>query len=82
MKTKDKTDTPLTFAQHKEKTAEDCEGVAELLTELAKTVREGNLKAFEEFWWEGGTEEGDAKVLSIREIILLRYVGRQDAVKT
>src|SRR5574337_358315 len=63
----------MTFEAHKDATAEDCEAVAKLLTELAGEARKGNLRAFEEFWVEGGTEEGDAKVAFIREMMAMRF---------
>lgn len=68
----------MTFEEHKETTAKDCEGVAQVLTDLAKAVCHGDLKAFERFWFEGGTEEGDAKIQQIRESLMLRYVVRED----
>lgn len=73
-------DKSMTFAEHKERTAHDCEQVAELLKKLAAEVREGNMDAFEEFWWEGGTEEGDAKINALRENIIIRYVYRKSKV--
>jgi len=72
---------PITFAEHKELTAKDCEHIAEQLTNLAKSVREGNMNAFEQFWWKDGTEEGDAKITMIHELIVLRYVHRKDHLK-
>jgi hypothetical protein len=74
-------DMPITFAEHKEITAKDCEEVARLLNELASALREGNLGSFEEFWMEGGTEEGDAKIDSIRELIIMRYMQREGNLK-
>lgn len=68
----------VTFSEHKEQTANDCEQVAKMLTDLAKQVREGNLKAFEGWWIEGGTEEGDAKIQELRERIVLRYLHREE----
>ncbi len=67
----------MEFKEHKEQTAHDCEQVAEILTGLAAEIREGNMTAFEAFWLEGGTEEGDAKILDIRERLILRYMVRQ-----
>ena len=71
----------ITFAEHKEKTAQDCEAVATILTELAADVREGNMNAFEQFWLSGGTEEGDPKIAMIREMLLLRYVYREEEME-
>lgn len=73
-------DKPMTFQDHKETTAKDCEAIALQLTELAASVRQGDLRAFEAWWLEGGTEEGDAKILSIREIMILRYAHRNDSL--
>ncbi len=67
----------VTFAEHKEQTAADCEAVAKM-TDLAHRVREGDTKAFEAWWIEGGTEEGDPKVAAIREMLVLRYVSREE----
>lgn len=69
----------ITFAEHKERTAKDCEDVAGWITSLAQKVRAGNMDAFERFWVEGGTEEGDAKIVEIRERIVLRYFARKEA---
>lgn len=78
---KQSTDTgKITFLGHKEQTARDCEGVAEMLVTLAKDVREGNMAAFEGFWFQGGTEEGDARILELRERLLLRYMHRQESL--
>ena len=71
----------MTFAEHKEITAKDCEEIAKHLTELAKIVREGNMDAFEKYWIEGGTEEGDANIFSTRELIIMRYAYRMEQVK-
>lgn len=71
-----------TFAEHREQTAKDCEQIAEIMTKLAADVREGNLKAFEAFWWEGGTEEGDAKICALREMLLLRYAFREESIES
>lgn len=71
----------MTFIEHKEQTALDCEQIAKELTELAIAVREGNLLAFEHWWIEGGTEEGDAKILAIRELVSLRYIHRTKAFR-
>jgi hypothetical protein len=64
----------LTFAERKEQTAKDCEAFAGMVAEVAAAVRQGDLKAFERFFIEGGTEEGDAKVEELRERLVLRYV--------
>jgi hypothetical protein len=68
----------ITFAEHKNATAQDCEAIAETLKNLAAAVREGNMTAFEEFWIEGGTEEGDAKIKAMRELIIMRYLHRHN----
>ena len=70
-----------TFQEHKEWTANDCVHVANLLTEIAASVREGDFDAFEKFWWQGGTEEGDAKINALREMLVLRYGYRKDHIK-
>lgn len=68
-----------TFDESKEKAAKDCEAIAKLITDLAANIRAGDMKAFEAFWIEGGTEEGDAKILALREYIVLRYVACEEA---
>lgn len=72
----------ITFQEHKEQTALDCEKIAQYLNELAIQIREGNLMAFNKWWIEGGTEEGDAIIESIREMIVLRYLYREDKLST
>jgi hypothetical protein len=71
----------MTFNEHKDRTASDCEEIAKLLTEIAAKAREGNMQAFEQFWIEGGTEEGDAKINAVRELIVLRYAHRADLIR-
>lgn len=71
---------PMPFAEHKEATAKDCETIAEELQRLAAACREGDMDAFERMWWSGGTEEGDARISSLRELIVLRYLHRQERV--
>lgn len=68
----------LTFAAHKEQTANDCEQMADLLRELATSVREGNLNAFVQFWIEGGTEDGDSKISAMRQMLILRFRHREE----
>ncbi len=68
----------FTFAQRKEAAAADCEAVAKMLTDVAAEVRAGDIEAFERFWLDGGTEEGDAKVLEVRERLLLRYLFKHE----
>jgi hypothetical protein len=70
-----------TFAQHKETTAADCEAIAQAWTECAAKVREGNMQAFEHLLIEGGTEEGDAKINALLEIMALRYAYRLEHIK-
>lgn len=70
----------LAFSEFKEETAKDCEEVAKWLNELAKNIRDGDMKAFEKFWIEGGTEEGDAKIADIHQRIVLRYLAKQEQV--
>lgn len=70
----------MNFQEHKEQTAKDCEQIAKMLTDLAKEIRSGDMKSFEEFWMEDGTEEGDAKIQEIRERIILRYLVREEKV--
>lgn len=71
----------ISFSEHKETTAADCEAIAKAILEVAAKVREGNMAAFEEFWIEGGTEEGDAKINAHREMAVLRYACRKEAQK-
>lgn len=69
---------PITFAEHKETTAKDLETIAAEIVKLAAQVREGDLGAFQCFWIEGGTEEGDAKINALREIMVIRFFHRQE----
>lgn len=74
--------TCSTFAEHKEQTAKDLEALIEMLTELAAEVREGNMKKWEEFWWSGGTEEGDAQINQLRELLVFRYAYREESLES
>jgi len=69
------------FVKHRDQTAADVERVAQILTDLAADIRQGNMAAFEQFWLEGGTEEGDAKIFAIREMLMLRYGVRQEELE-
>jgi len=71
----------MTFAEHKEQTAKDCEAIADIMTKLAAACREGDMAQFEGMWLAGGTEEGDAKIAALREMIMLRYVFRLERVE-
>ena len=74
-------DETITFEEHKIKTAEDCEALAEIIKEIGTSVRAGNLDAYEKFFIEGGTKEGDAKINELLERLLLRFVVRKEMVK-
>lgn len=75
-------DKKWTFAELKEVTASDCETVAKSIMELAGKIREGNFQAFEEFWLEGGTAEGDAKIFQVREMLIIRYAYKKENQKS
>lgn len=66
------------FDAQKERTAEDIESVVAILQKQAAAVRAGDMKAFEQWWIEGGTEEGDASVFKVRELLMLRYFRREE----
>lgn len=66
------------FNAQKERTAEDIESVVAILQKQAADVRAGDMKAFEQWWIEGGTEEGDATVFKVRELLMLRYAHREE----
>ena len=72
----------MTFAEHRDRTVQDLESVIEQLQTLKGQVQEGDIQAFERWWYEGGTEEGDATVFKIRQMLLIRYVWRADLVRT
>jgi hypothetical protein len=42
----------------------------------------GDLKAFERWWGEGGTEEGDATLFKVREMLLIRYYHREERLRS
>lgn len=68
----------MTLEEHKETTAKDCEAIAKEITDLAAVVRTGDLKAFERFWIEGGTPEGDGKINYLIELVVIRYAFREE----
>lgn len=72
----------MDFKTLKEQTAKDCEQLAETINKLATEIREGNIDAFLQFFYEEGTEEGDAKIFELRERILLRYAYRSEKSKS
>jgi len=71
----------MSCLQHKTKTSEDIREVIKILESLYANVQEGDLQAFEQFWIEGGTEEGDSRIESIREYMCIRYIYRYEAVR-
>ena len=68
----------MTFDEHKEITAADCEMIGEMMTDLASQCRNGHMASFERMWIEGGTEEGDSRIAALRELIVLRYLKRSE----
>ena len=40
------------------------------------------MKKWEEFWYAGGTEEGDAKIFAIREMLVLRFAYREESIES
>lgn len=68
----------ISFIEHKKITCDDLRCLINILEDLIKEVEEGNIEAFERFWIEGGTEEGDAKIFTIREQLILRYFYRKE----
>jgi hypothetical protein len=73
---------PMTFERHKETTADDLDAVVELLKQVSVAVRAGDLKAFERWWDEGGTEEDDATLFKVREMLLIRYYHREERLRS
>jgi len=74
--------TCSTFAAHKEQTALDLEQFAGMITALAAHVREGNMAAWEAFWVNEGTEDGDAMIFKLRELLFLRYSLRLESIES
>ena len=68
----------MTFSEQKAQTVADLRAFQESVDLLIKSVEEGDLRAFEEFWIEGGTEEGDPKIRKLWEMLVLRYARRED----
>lgn len=71
----------ITFQEHKEKTVEDLDALCEMIQEVKKSVSEGNMSAFETFFIEGGTPEGDAKISELNQRLVLRFIVRGDNVQ-
>jgi hypothetical protein len=71
----------MTFDELKDKTANDCDQIAKMVTDLGKSVREGNIELFERFWIEGVTDEGDSKIQQIREMAVIRYLNRKESIR-
>ena len=72
---------PTTFAEFRDRTADDLDRVVELIQEVAEDVRQGDMGVFEAFWIEGGTEEGDARIHAIRQMLIFRYAKRHDDLR-
>lgn len=68
----------MTFKEHRDKTAADCEEIIASLEALVEKIKEGDLEAFEKFWFRGGTEKGDGMIDSMREILAIRYAYRSE----
>lgn len=79
--THDRPDPPLTFAEHKEITATDLELVAAEFTKAAKEARDGNMGAVEALLLgDEDSREDTAKIVSLRELLVLRYFHRQERI--
>ena len=72
----------FTFNEHRDKTVADLLAVVELLQNLINLVRDGDMKAFERFWIEDGTEDGDARIFHIRDMLILRYLAGEEAMRS
>ena len=72
----------MTFEKHKDTTADDIDAIVDLLKALSTAVRAGDLKAFEQWWDEGGTDEGDAMLFKVREFLLMRYYHREQRLRS
>jgi len=70
----------ITFDEFKKQTSEDCDALAKMISDVKVAVNEGNMDAFEKFFMEGGTEEGDAKINDLLERLVIRFVVRKDMV--
>ena len=72
-------DGPISFEQHRAQTVKDLEQVISILNNLVAKVKIGNMHAYEDFW---ALEEDEGQtILSIREIMALRYIARQERIK-
>lgn len=73
----------ITFDEHKEQTAKDCEEIADMMKELAHSCRKGDMDKFEAMWITGGTEteDEDSKMAIMRECIILRYQVRKESIE-
>lgn len=70
--------TKISFVEHKKITCDDLKYLINVLENLIEEVQNGDMEAFERFWIEGGTEEGDARIFAIREQLILRYFYRKE----
>lgn len=71
----------ITFEEHKKRTVEDCDALSKMITDVGVSVKAGNMDAFEKFFMEGGTAEGDAKINELLERMALRFVVRKEMVQ-
>jgi hypothetical protein len=63
---------------HCDITANDMVSVADLIKTAADDVRAGDIDAFRRMFIEGGTEEGDARINYLRELLLCRFAHREE----
>ena len=68
----------MNFSEIKEATAVDCEAFAAEVTKLAAQVREGDLDAFENFFFCASDEDGQSGISRQQELLLIRYVVRRE----
>jgi hypothetical protein len=74
--------TKITFDEHREQTAKDCEEVTKILMDIAIATREGNMQPFESFWYMDMTDKEHLPIIfSLRHILLFRYFFRQDIIE-
>lgn len=70
----------ISFTEHRDSTAADIDAVIEQLQALATQVRDGDVSAFSRWWIEGGTEDGDATISRVRELLVIRFMYREQMV--
>lgn len=74
-------ESKISFIEHRNQTVDDLKVFIDCAEQIVEKIRQGDVKAFERFIIEGGTEEGDAKIIQMLQLLILRYLSREELLE-